>query len=220
MKSLFRAIAAAVADGKDAHANYRQLVSEAHRLVRPCRVLVSQGTGDVAGRWYGEDLPSGPMAGLRRWMSFRLDLVPGIEDGERRIATVYTSTTEGRTSEVVLSSDWPDPSGTPLFAVAADSFPPLEALGEYGVNLPPNLRKTSPGSLEGRSFEEEFIKRHPFHSRGPWAILGGWNIPWEDEDWLECSHQRLLLTTVAEPEPWLEVYQLKDGTFTVKERFS
>jgi hypothetical protein len=51
------------------------------------------------------------------------------------------------------------------------------------------------------------------------AMLGGWNIPWPDGDWPDLVDHPLVVLTLAEAEPWVEVFNLGDG-FRVIQRVS
>jgi hypothetical protein len=76
----------------------------------------------------------------------------------------------------------------PLFAHPGESYPP------------PNLF----------SDEEAYVRlwqsNCPMYTGEAAAVLGGWHFPWPDGGWEELRDTPLLLWTIDESEPWVEVW--------------
>lgn len=50
------------------------------------------------------------------------------------------------------------------------------------------------------------MRTHPLYSDQAAAVLGGWHFPWPDGDWEELVDKELVLWTLREAEPWVEVF--------------
>jgi hypothetical protein len=59
----------------------------------------------------------------------------------------------------------------------------------------------------------------PFYSGSAHAVLGGWHVPWPDGDWDELAERPLLVWTLEDSEPWVEVWADGKG-FEVKQRIT
>jgi len=53
-----------------------------------------------------------------------------------------------------------------------------------------------------------------------YAFTGGWHLPGQDDDWHDLIPAKLLLTTVRDSEPWVEVFQMPEGDYKVIQRIT
>jgi hypothetical protein len=90
-----------------------------------------------------------------------------------------------------------------LFAQAAQSFPPPDAMPieDHQKYLP------------------VWQSNCPLYTGEAAAVLGGWHFPWPDGDWEELREAPLLLCTLDESEPWVEVWGGSEG-FRVVQRIT
>lgn len=71
--------------------------------------------------------------------------------------------------------------------------------------------------LETTEYIEAWQNNCPLYTEGTTAVIGGWHFPWPEGDWDELCQQTLVLWTIENSEPWVEVWS--DGkTFRVCER--
>jgi hypothetical protein len=119
-----------------------------------------------------------------------------------------------------------------LYGQEVASFPPIEAVFEFGnksvkkwlrsLGLP-NRDQWDP-YFQAReatgAYDEEFRKRCPLYDSelGTAAVLAGWHCMWPEGDWLERIQDRLVLWTIWNSEPWVEVWLTKSGSFQVIQR--
>jgi hypothetical protein len=130
-------------------------------------------------------------------------------------------------------------TGTPLYATAADSFPPFQALCLYGSDrLGAWLREIGCkrheywkveygwGGPENKAlvdaFEKEFIRRSLFfHPDSAAVIVGGWHMMWPDDDFYTPAELTLLFLTSRDAEPWFEGWHCPmSRSFFVRERIT
>ena len=91
----------------------------------------------------------------------------------------------------------------PLFAHSARTLPPPDAL---------------PGG-DDDGYVRKWQSNCPLYTGEAAAVLGGWHFPWPDGDWEELRDQPLLVWTLDESEPWVEVWGGPDG-FRVIQRIT
>lgn len=108
--------------------------------------------------------------------------------------------------------------GTPLFGREVASFPPLEAVCLYGGAAvvewlaSEGLHRTdydcAAVTAVGEAYQRTYVARSPLTSGDePHAILGGWHAIWPDDDFYLPREMRLVIWTLAEAEPWVEVFE-------------
>ncbi|HEY1377889.1 MAG TPA: hypothetical protein VGF55_13905 [Gemmataceae bacterium] len=93
--------------------------------------------------------------------------------------------------------------GRALYAHAARSLPPPDALL----------------ADDDEAYIRWWQLRCPLYTGEAVAVLGGWHFPWPDGDWAELRERPLLVWTLDESEPWVEVWGAADG-FQVIQRIT
>jgi hypothetical protein len=211
--------------------NIDLLTSEADKLSRLVTCLVPDKTGDIVGIWWGaesdqhkEDVPY--------WLALDGAALPTLGIASKfLVVSVDHSSLSGVAT--VLDSAPRDSTrkGRPLYAVAARSLPPIDAVflfgsdevdtwlaecswqrdWEYNDNFPDPV---------ARHYEELFQLQHPLYTNSAWAAVGGWHLPWPDGDWRERLNDRLLVTTYRDSEPWLEVWATAHADLEVAYRIT
>jgi hypothetical protein len=129
----------------------------------------------------------------------------------------------------------PDARGSiALYGREGMSFPPIEAVFKYGgsavkrwlrsLGLPKREQWDPYFQARGsvHVYDEEYRKRCPmFDSQlRIAAVLGGWHTEWPDGDWVQHTRKQLVLWTLWNSEPWVEVWFTKEGSFEVKQRIT
>ena len=121
--------------------------------------------------------------------------------------------------------------GPRLYAYSVPSLPPLEAVFLYGspmfrewfgqMGWGEDLDRNGP--LLDREIENAYVEAQrenlPIDGEHVFAVLGGWHVPWPDGDWLELVDHPLAVMTLADSEPWVEVFDMGDS-FQVIQRVS
>jgi hypothetical protein len=114
-------------------------------------------------------------------------------------------------------------SGQRLYAHAARSLPPIDAIFRLGGEAVQQWLRALEWQLDweyNENFSDratvELYERHyqsqcPLYTNKAFAVLGGWHFPWPDGDWPELLNQPLALWTLKESEPWLEVWATASG---------
>ena len=203
--------------------NGDELIAEGRRLARPCVNLKDKG-GEYAGVWRGSGPFEPPEGKLQHWISVDCRYMPG-KGQIRACLSVYLGHQSNQPGIVVVRSETDLPrtsDGTRLYAAPSTSLPPLESVFKFGSSrLRAWLAENgwSPewgynGNFKDRdpvrAYEEAFQKESPLYTSKAYAVLGGWHVPWPDEDWDGLANTELILWTIAESEPWVEVWQ--DGS--------
>jgi hypothetical protein len=94
-------------------------------------------------------------------------------------------------------------SGVALYAHQAFSLPPPDAL---------------PGG-DTDEYMRFWQSNCPLYTGEAAAVLGGWHFPWPDGDWEELRQKPLLVWTLDDSEPWVEVWGVPGG-FRVMQRIT
>jgi hypothetical protein len=107
--------------------------------------------------------------------------------------------------------------GVPLYGHEALSLPPIEALCLYGGRVVERwLRSLGldhtdydqlAGTELGELYNNEYQKQSPLFSDEYAAVLGGWHAIWPDDDFYIPREMRLVLWTLRDAEPWIEVFE-------------
>jgi hypothetical protein len=178
---------------------------EAERLARPCVLLVVTGNGKpLAGVWRGPGVVPVPKGLYCHWLSIDCAFLPAGFKPTVGVLSIYTNE-EDCVSGLVAH----DPSarlvdtGVPLYAQPYRSLPPPDALP----------------SLDTEEYMRLWQKNCPLYTEQAMAVLGGWHFPWPDDDWEQLREKPLLVWTIAESEPWIEVWEVPDG-FKVMQRIT
>lgn len=187
--------------------------AEAKSLARPCKILRDSGRGAPSAYWHGFD--EGPvcisLSHNGGWLNVHFD-----EDYEDE--------------EHVELAERPLVSDRPLFAESSISLPPVDAVFLYGSDsIGDFLRRHDwprsepfndnfPDPVPGK-YESIWQDHHPLYRRDIAAVVGGWHLPWPDGDWYDYADHSLVVFTLLEAEPWIEVFQLGDE-YVVRQRIT
>jgi hypothetical protein len=212
-----------------------ELLAEAWRMARPAVLLKDEGS-DYAAVWKGTGVVPPPEGQWEHWISFDPRFLPRNPRGLRGVISVYLCLEDNDRFETVEAVHDPAaalpeaPDGQRLFAEPYDCPPTVEALFKFGSPriqewLQANgasadsheLRDFAPANREAlKALEQMVAEKHPFGDRMDCAaMLGGWSAGFlwcygceEDTPW-EILEKPLVLLTIRDSEPWLEV--IEDG---------
>lgn len=110
--------------------------------------------------------------------------------------------------------------GIDLVGTEDVALPPVEALEVYGSA---EMRRLLLPSLDQATLLDTYEERCPLHyadKEGIYALLGGWHVPWPENDAYDDEPGRLVLWTFKDAEPWLEVWQRPSGLLEVVPRIT
>jgi len=209
------------------------LLAEGRRLARPAVLLVARGS-EYAAVWKGAGVVPPPKGEWEHWVSLDARFLPDNPRKLRGILSVYLCTEDSdRFHQVTVVHDRKaklpsKPDGRRLFARPTECPPPMEALFKFGSKpIRDWLRANSvdpnhgydPKAFSGqnlaavKAYEEVIAAEHPFAAQADgYAMLGGWSwcflgsygidekYPWH------LFNKALVVLTVRDGEPWLEVY--------------
>jgi hypothetical protein len=206
------------------------LLKEAEALRRDCYFLKATGNGEPVGLWFESDDDYEEVSGLRRWLTLRADALPNAKAPPTVYFSIYTG--DNLSGCLNLTDGWPPARGTLLYAHPASVIPPIDAIFSLGSKLVSTWlkqlgwkRKDRPGrNFPGWNLIEEYqdiwMRQHPvFHdAQDIYAITGGWHMPTQWHDWHRLTKSKLLVTTVRDSEPWVEAFQMPNGSYKVIQR--
>lgn len=183
-----------------------ELLAAAQRLARPCVLLKHSGPADrLAGVWGGPSVVACPSGPFRHWLSIDCRFLPALIGVSSGVISVFSNQDDCKTGVVEYdpSAKLPASASLPLFAHEGQSLPPPDAMPseEYERYLP------------------SWQSNCPLYTNEAAAVLGGWHFPWPDDDWVELQEKSLLLWTIEESEPWIEVWK-EIGGFRVIQRIT
>jgi hypothetical protein len=158
----------------------------------------------------------------------------GIRDGQPCVSFQsgsrwLTVTVQGNSGSVTPSG-MPCKSPIPLYAEPYVSLPPLDAIfllgsdrvgrflarNHWSRNEPFN--HNFPGQA-AHEYETLWRRNCPLYRDDIAGALGGWNMPWPDGDFEALISCELLIWTIEEAEPWVEVFET-GGSFQVFQRIT
>lgn len=175
-----------------------KLAATAHRLARPSVLLKrSPGAGHPAAIWGGEGIVPAPPGPLRHWLSVDCRFLPAGLGPSSGVLSVYANEEDcvsgfvGYDPTVELASA----VGHPLYAYPALSLPPPDALA----------------AASDDGYIRFWQANCPLYTAEAAAVLGGWHFPWPDGDWEELREQHLMIWTLEDSEPWVEVWAEPTG---------
>jgi len=184
-------------------------MTEAKALARPGLQLVPEGTGAPVAFWHGIsfDHPCITLHRDKSWISVSID--------------------NSDSGNVTTHSDMPQ-SGLPLYPVPFVSLPPLDALFKFGSGLIERYLhengwdRSEPfnNNFPDRSaheYEQAWQSNCPMFSPSIIAVSGGWPFPWPEGDLTSLASSQLVVWTLAESEPWVEVFET-NGQLSVLQR--
>jgi hypothetical protein len=179
---------------------------DADQLARPCVLLKYSGPADgLAGVWGGPGIVPAPSGPFRHWISIDCRFLPPGLGPAVGILSVYTNEDDcvsgfaGHDPAVRLATT----AGRALYAHPARSLPPPDALA----------------AESDEAYTRRWQSNCPLYTGEAAAVLGGWHFPWPDDDWSELQEQPLVVWTLDESEPWVEVWGEPDG-FRVMQRIT
>lgn len=218
-----------------------QLIAEGERLSKPCFLLTEepQESGIVA-YWGGTgraDIPIGfpefvtAYSERRHWITvdcdwlarlgFRMGGTLSLYEDERTEGGSVGSVFHGQ--DLAFKEQRID--GTPLFAKAATSFPPLQAICLHGSEAvaawlkSQGLERFDYDGIDNERYTDVWRQRCPLFADDCAAVLGGWHIQWPEDDFYMPPELKLLVWTLKDSEPWTEVWWSKSN-FRVKFRIT
>src|SRR3954470_20181139 len=104
-----------------------ELIAEGRRLARPTVILRSQGEGEFAAVWH----PWNRDEEVRCWLTVDSYLIPTAPNLGGRYLSVFANTrSEG--GHIEANDEWPNRSGTKLFAQLEEILPPIDAIFANG----------------------------------------------------------------------------------------
>lgn len=197
-----------------------ELIEEGRRLSRPCTLLLADGEDSRRAATWGGKGPSNrrPSGAAQHWLTIDGRFLPvDLKLGDGSLS-IYTGD-DGESGAAVWdpTPGLPeDAGGMPLFAHDAMSFPPIDAIPLRGGAA--FRSEEIPHELAGE-YDRYYAEACPLYSEGIHAVLRGWHFPWPDGDWEELIDHRLIAWTLADSEPWVEVWE-RGGAFRVIERIT
>lgn len=218
------------------------LIAEARALARPHAVLSGNGEGRLAGYWRGEraDRPNGVPEGARALKRYEhLLTVDEALLSELGISCpspfclfeveLQNGDAGCRVERVPAFADT-SCSGRALNSVYGTSWPPFEGICLYGsqkvadwlssLGLERHQYAHVLGEAVALEYEDAWLEQSPFHSHEGDVVVGGWHFVWPDDDFFMPLEMRLVLCTLAEGEPFREVWLSETGNLLIKERIT
>jgi len=213
-----------------------QFIAEGRRLQRKTLLLRPDGPGEVAAIWHasrGRDSAAIDDSGYALRLTVKARFIPGVKAADDLYLSVYTNEKDCESGHVARGRAWPARGGTPLFAHEATVLPPIEAVFARGSEAVEEWLRENDGTREEICAEgwpdfevlspyyELYRREHPlFHDAGAYAVLGGWHAAWPEGDWLDLMNAKLLLWTLEDAEPWIEVWRTSAAEFRVIQRIT
>jgi hypothetical protein len=211
--------------GANAQLTPDELIAAGKELARPAVALYDKGK-QYAAVWRGAGVvPPGP-GEWRHWISVDARFLP---DNPRKLGgviSVYEWSGRGEAPcEVHVIHDQratlpKQPDGTKLYAKEFQCLPDVDAVFQFGSKKVKDWLEATSWNHDTdykRSPVKEYLKlvqaQHPFSANdGAFAMLGGWSwcFNWcytidEEYPW-HLLQKALIVLTVAESEPWIEVF--------------
>ena len=212
--------------------NIEQLIAEGRKIQRPCNFLKATGTGEPVAMWFEPDADDENITGWRRWITVRADAVPNANAPKSVYLSLYTKGVDHGLLDFV--DEWPPREGIPLYAHPASVLPPIDAVfavgsEEVGIWLAANewnrSERYSPNFRDAalvNEYEKLWFSEHPIFNGDSevFAMTGGWHLPGQAHDWHDLVSAKLLITTLRDSEPWVEAFQMPDGSYKVLQRIT
>jgi hypothetical protein len=212
---------------------FDQLIQEGRRLERPCVFLRPVPNGRVAAVWYERDNREIESTGHRRWLSLDARQIPDFPSSINGCITVFTNETKCESGRLELTSSWPNRPGTKLYAYPASVLPPIdavfargsEAVGDWiqshGWNRTDRYSDGFPDAKIVQQYEQVWMTEFPIYFESDiYAVLGGWHFPCADQDWHDLLDEQLMVFTLRDSEPWVEVWRKRSGKYKVIQRIT
>jgi hypothetical protein len=201
-----------------------ELIAEGRALQRPVVLLTEDGEGEPVAKWYGIEEDD-----EQCWLTVAARSIPNAPSTLDNYLTLYTSENSAKTGRIEVTPRWPDRDGIALYAQSENILPPINAVFLRGSSAVEEWLKTNrwqrtwayndnfPDTAMVKAYEGVWFDEFPLYRDGVAAALGGWHMPWPDGDWLEYVDKQLLIFTVRDSEPWVEVW-FERGQLYVRQR--
>lgn len=208
------------------------LIAAARTLIKPCHLLIP--TDDIAhasAYWKGRGVTDPLSPFLEHWITIDCALI-GENTERQEWLSVWVNTEDwqtGASNRVHIEKPGTFFDGVPLVARAAESLPPLDAVFRFGGEeiqrwLADNDWQPDWGYNDNfrdhdtvEKYESIYQETCPLYSSEAHAVVGGWHFPWPDDDWVDRLSEKLMIWTIADSEPWVEVWKTQ-GKLTVAQR--
>ncbi|MGL6072890.1 MAG: SMI1/KNR4 family protein [Fimbriiglobus sp.] len=206
-----------------ARITFAELMEEARTLVRPAVVLSNEGE-EYVGYWRGAGVVRPPPGIWEHWISFDPSVIPNNPQHRTGVISVYLCLEDSdRYHDVAVVHDGAvslphDAEGEKLYAHRIECLPPMDAVFWFGSEKVQKWLSANdwnpalgyynfPDREPIDAYERNFRSEHPFlHDEEFFAMLGGWSVMF-DESWYELVEKPLMLLTIRDSEPWLEVFE-------------
>jgi hypothetical protein len=210
------------------------LIAEGQRLAHPCVHLCPEGEpSNFAAVWRGRSQVPAPDGDFEHWLTIDCRFLPPGVGPTSGCLSIYTDNKDRFGTAVHDGSARLEQTrqGRPLYAHPTTSLPPLEAVFRYGSSAVSawlarlgwqpewGWNGNFPDAEVADAYTEAQRVNMPLDGEMVFAVLGGWHVPWPDGDWLELVDRPLVVFTLAEAEPWVEVFNMGDS-FRVLQRVS
>lgn len=202
-----------------------ELIAEGQQLARPAVALYDKGK-QYAAVWRGSGVVSPGPGEWRHWISLDTRFLP---DNPRKLGGVISLyewyANDDRFSELKVVHDQhatlrKKTDGTKLYAKEFQCLPDVDAVFQFGSKRLKDWLEAISWNHDTdykRTPVKEYLKlvhaQHPFSvNDGAFAMLGGWSwcFTWcysldEEYPW-HLLEKALIVLTIAESEPWIEVF--------------
>jgi hypothetical protein len=210
------------------------LIAEGKRLAKPCIYLRDKGEGNPVAAWGGASVIAAPYDTARHWITLDISALPKEFGLTGSCASVFSDEEMIHPAAFVVSEKARFHVGSgsiPLFAHSTLSMPPIDAVFRFGSPavhawLAENHWEPDWGyndnfrdNATANAYESAFQNQCPLYTGGAHAVLGGWHLPWPDEEWADRLNDKLVLCTFEDSEPWVEVWA-NGHSFEVIERIT
>jgi hypothetical protein len=193
--------------------------------------LVPQGSGQVAAVWYERNEEEIESTGNRCWITVDSRWIPGLSPTVTGFITVFTNERKMESGWAEVTPSWPERMGTALYTHPVSLLPPLEAVFARGSDVidvwlaSRNLKRTDrflscQEDAATAGYQEVWNRESPYFAENMYAVLGGWHMPWPEDDWNDLLDDQLLVWTLRDPEPWVEVWRARTGQVRVIQRIT
>ena len=200
------------------------LITEAQRIAKPSLLLSEAPSPTGIVGWWGGSRPAGHRGrpdDLHR-LSIDCGWLAAHGSPLHGVVSVY---------DVAAQWGWPVPvhvehtapaslagvpGATALYGREVTSLPPLEALCLYGsaameqwlasAGLDRSDYDRATVLAPAREYQNHYQQHSPLYSRDAAAVLGGWHAMWPDDDFYIPKEMRLIVWTLKDSEPWVEVF--------------
>lgn len=181
----------------------------ASKLIRTGCNYQQSGSGEPAAYWHGTEANKLCLSILKdnQWLNIFIDEHCG---------------------GYVEVSDSPIVSDTPLFSSPYSSLPPVDGIFRCGSDeIDAYLERNNWPREEpfndnfpdaaASEYEAKWQENCPLYQQEVDVVSGGWHFPWPDDDWADYIKNELIVWTLRDSEPWVEVFR-SGNNYIVKQR--